>query len=125
MGSSPSPAPPVSPMPDRVPVSVVCVFNDAHVRERCLDRSIDLLRVEAPDVDYIPVDNVHGQFASAGRALNEGARQARHEVVVFAHQDVFLHSLVALERAAALLVTDARLGMLGAGVIKVRVDVLR
>lgn len=98
----------------RVPVSIVCVYNDPVVRERCLDRSIEVLREEAPEVEYIPVDNTAHAFPTAGAALNHGASQARHDVVVFAHQDVYLHSLVALERAASILTAQSGFGMLGA-----------
>lgn len=98
----------------RVPVSIVCVFNDPVVRDRCLDRSIDVLREEAPEVEYIPVDNTAHAFPTAGAALNHGAAQARNDVVVFVHQDVYLHSLVALELAAATLIADSGFGMLGA-----------
>lgn len=98
----------------RTPVSIVCVFNDAHVRSACLDRSIRAGLAHAPQTEYLPVDNTDGRFRSAGAALNDGARRARHDVVVFVHQDVYLHSLVALERAAAALQDDPRTGMVGA-----------
>jgi hypothetical protein len=39
---------------------------------------------------------------------------ARHPVVVFVHQDVYLHSLRALEVAAALLLADPAVGVVGA-----------
>ena len=51
-------------------------------------------------MDYVPVSNCDGVFASAGAALNHGAAQCRHDYIVFAHQDVYLHSLAALEEAA-------------------------
>ena len=35
----------------RVPISIICVFNDPGVRRRCLDRSIDEHRDEAT-VEY-------------------------------------------------------------------------
>lgn len=98
----------------RAPVSVVCVFNDPEVRATCLDRSIEAGLADAPETEYLPVDNTQGQFASAGAALNDGARRARHEVVVFVHQDVYLHSLPALERAAADLLADPSVGLVGA-----------
>jgi hypothetical protein len=101
-------------MPRREPVSIVTVFNDAEVRQACLDRSIEAHRHEAPDVDYVPVDNTEGQFRSAGAALNHGARQARHDYLVFVHQDVYLHSLDALEEAAGMLAEDESIAMLGA-----------
>ena len=98
----------------REPVSIVCVFNAPEVRRDCLDRSIAALRHEVEDVDYIPVDNTASAFRSAGSALNHGARLARHEYVVFVHQDVYLHSLAALELAAGILATDSRFGVVGA-----------
>ncbi|WP_372593641.1 glycosyltransferase [Actinotalea sp.] len=100
--------------PRRTPVSIVCVFNDPEVRVSCLDRSIRAGLDEAPDTEYIPVDNTSGQYASAGAALNAGARRARHGVVVLVHQDVYLHSLAALERAAGALEDDPSTGLVGA-----------
>lgn len=98
----------------RQPVSIVTVFNDREMRRSCLDRSIEAHRRDALDVDFVPVDNVGGRFSSAGAALNHGASLARHEHVVFVHQDVFLHSLRALEEAAGLLTRDPAIGLLGA-----------
>ncbi len=96
-----------------VPLSIICVFNDPNVRSRCLDRSIEEHLHEAP-VEYLPIDNVDGSFATAGAALNHGASLARHDTLVFVHQDVYLHSLRALEAAARVLAEDDRIGLLGA-----------
>jgi O-antigen/teichoic acid export membrane protein len=100
--------------PPRMPVSIVCVANDPAVREHCLDRSIAALRHEAPETEYVPIDNTGSKYDSAGAALNEGARRARHDYVVFVHQDVFLHSLRALEESAGALANDPSIGILGA-----------
>ena len=100
--------------PRRERVSIVTVFNDAAVRQGCLDRSIEAHRDEVADVDYVPVDNTERRFGSAGAALNHGAREARHEYLVFVHQDVYLHSLKALEEAAGMLAEDQTIGLLGA-----------
>ena len=97
----------------QIPVSIICVFNDPDVRRRCLDRSIDEHRDEAP-VEYLPIDNVDGSFVSAGAALNHGASLASSDYLVFVHQDVYLHSLSALEAAAAKLADDEHIGLLGA-----------
>jgi hypothetical protein len=94
-------------------VSIVCVFNDVAVRKRCLDRSIEALEAEAADVEYLPIDNVTGSYPSAGAALNHGISQVGNDVVVFVHQDVFLHSLTALKEAAALM-EPGGFGVLGA-----------
>lgn len=98
----------------REPVSIICVFNDPEVRRHCLDRSIEQLRAEAIDIDYVPVDNVDSAFDSAGAALNHGATLARNDYFVFVHQDVYLHSVRALEQAAGLLADDGSLGLIGA-----------
>jgi hypothetical protein len=97
----------------RSPVSIICVANDTAVRERTLDRSIADHLHEAPDTEYLPIDNSTGAFASAGQALNHGASAARHDTVVFVHQDVYLHSLRALEEAASMLAQRPDIGMHG------------
>ncbi|NYE35518.1 hypothetical protein F4692_000622 [Nocardioides cavernae] len=92
-------------------LTIACVYNDVEVRRHCLDRSI-VAAAAGVDVQYIPVDNTTGQFASAGAALNHAAQQAEHDVVVFAHQDVYLHDLTRLEAAASAL-DDPSWGVLG------------
>ena len=98
----------------RARVSVVCVFNDPAVLESCLRRSIHGGRDAAPHTELIAVDNRHHKFATAGAALNSGARSARNEVIAFVHQDVYLHSLPALEVAAANLLESPGIGLVGA-----------
>ena len=90
------------------------MFNDAPVREHCLDSSIERHRSEVEDLDYVQVDNRYGTFPSAGAAFNFGASRARHDHLVFVHQDVVLHSLAALERAAASLDAHHGIGLAGA-----------
>ena len=90
------------------------MFNDAQVREQCLDSSIERHRSEVDNLDYVQVDNRDGGFASAGAAFNFGAARARHDHLVFVHQDVVLHSLAALEHAAAALDADHGIGLAGA-----------
>lgn len=93
-------------------ISVVCVFNDPEVRRECLDRSLADYHGEV-EVDYIPVDNTRHDFSSAGAALNHGAALARYDVVVFVHQDVYLHSIDRIAAVGAELYGD-RWGLLGA-----------
>ena len=90
------------------------MFNDVQVREQCLDSSIERHRSEVDNLDYVQVDNRDGAFPSAGAAFNFGAARARHDHLVFVHQDVVLHSLAALERAAAALDSDHGIGLAGA-----------
>src|SRR6266478_3677702 len=96
-------------------VSIVCVYNDLTVRQGCLDRSIEGMSDEASGVEYLPIDNVNSTYPSAGAALNHGASMARNDVVVFVHQDVFLHALTALKEAAGQFQDPAAgFGLLGA-----------
>jgi hypothetical protein len=94
-------------------VSVVCVYNDLTVRQQCLDRSMQGLSDEAADVEYLPIDNVDSTYSSAGAALNHGTSLAKNDIVVFVHQDVFLHSLTALKEAAGQMAAGG-FGLLGA-----------
>jgi len=96
------------------PVSIICVYNNPQVLQGCLQRSVDALIAEAPQTELIAVDNTAHAFASAGAALNHGAGLAAHDYLVFAHQDVYLHSLTALEQAAGLLAEHPEIGILGA-----------
>lgn len=98
----------------RAPISIVCVFNDRDVLESCLSRSVSAGRADAPQTEFLPVDNRNGEFPTAGAALNHGARLAHNEVIVFVHQDVVLHSLAELERAAGILMDDLEIGVIGA-----------
>lgn len=94
-------------------LTIACVYNDVEVRLHCLDRSLRAAEAAGSvDVQYLPVDNTGHRFPSAGAALNHAARQARHDVVVFVHQDVFLHDLDRLARAADAL-ADPAWGLLG------------
>lgn len=94
-------------------VSIVCVYNDLAVRQQCLDRSIQALSNEASDVEYLPIENVNGIYPSAGAALNHGVSLAANDVIIFVHQDVFIHSLTALKRAAGQMHAGG-FGLLGA-----------
>lgn len=90
------------------------MFNDARVLQQCLASSIERHRSEVHDLDCVFLDNRDGAFPTAGAAFNAGARRARHDYLVFVHQDVVLHSLAALERAALALEADHRIGLAGA-----------
>lgn len=94
-------------------VSLVCVFNDPAVREQCLDRSV--AGADPDRIELVAVDNTEQRFTTAGAALNHGARLARHDVVCFVHQDVYLHSTSRLLEVADMLRDGAGgWGLLGA-----------
>ncbi len=98
----------------RIPVSIVCVYNDPDVLESCLARSVRSSPDRLDATELLAIDNRSGDFTTAGGALNHGARESRNEVVVFVHQDVYLHSLPELERAAAELLHSEDIGLMGA-----------
>jgi hypothetical protein len=90
----------------REPVSIICVFNDPEVRQRRLDRSIEEHRDEA-SLEYLPIDNVDGSFATAGAALNHGASLARHEHLAFVLRH---HEVLASDRSTPLRVVNLERG---------------
>ena len=98
----------------RRPISIVCVYNDAVMLEGCLSASFNADTGRLPESELITVDNIGHAFATAGQALMHGAGGARNQVVAFAHQDVFLHSVASVEHAAAVLNERADVGVLGA-----------
>lgn len=93
-------------------LSIACVYNDPVVRRHCLDRSLEAY--DGPvEVELLPVDNTEHTYTSAGAALNHAVRQARHDIVVMVHQDVYLHDVDRLAACARAL-ADERWGVLGA-----------
>ena len=93
-------------------ISIVCVFNNPKVGQDCLDRSSARTQVRSISTTLRWTIEVH-TFTSAGAALNHGARQARHELVAFAHQDVYLHSIDRLAIAGSAFL-GGTWGLLGA-----------
>ncbi len=98
----------------RVPVSIVCVSNSSQVLNDCLIKSVSVHQTTAPETELIVVPNSHNEFSTAGAALNHGVSLARNSVCAFVHQDVYLHSLVKLEEAAAASISDRSVGLVGA-----------
>ena len=65
-------------------ISVVCAVNDREVL--CKNLLLSPLLGNTESCEFIEVTG----HLSAGTAYNEGIRRARHDILVFAHQDVFL-----------------------------------
>jgi len=89
--------------------SLVVAVNDESVLARTL--------LASPAIDSRCQLILQRGFVCAGKAYNSGLAMAQHEVVVFAHQDVYLPEgwLQDLERALAQLAEyDANWGVLGA-----------
>jgi hypothetical protein len=80
--------------------SVICVFNNAELLERSLLAS---LRSQTVSYEWIPIDNTRGRYTSAAEALNQGARLATQDWLLFAHQDVVLLTNEWLQNAERIL----------------------
>jgi len=91
-------------------ISVVCVYNNEEGLRQHLLRS---LANQTAKFDLIRVDNTRGQFKSACKALNHGARKAKGQYLMFVHQDVVLYSRFWLEDVEKILDNISFLGVGG------------
>lgn len=66
-------------------ISVICVYNNLNTYKNSLVKSIQNQDVI---IDLIGIDNTKNAFSSAAKALNYGAKQAKSDLLVFAHQDI-------------------------------------
>lgn len=97
---------------DRQPgFSVICAYNDAAKLNKHLLPSIAKQRACASEV--ILLDNRERQPAHAAPALNEAARGARFDYLLFAHQDISLVSPSWLANARTWLANLPNLGAAG------------
>ncbi len=76
--------------------SIICAYNDREKLERMLIAS---LRDQTAPHELLLIDNCSGHFRNPAAILNETARGARFEYLMFAHQDVVLGSPRWLEEA--------------------------
>ena len=91
-------------------ITVVCVYNNKQTVEHYL---LKTLEQQAGNHQLVLIDNTRGQFSSAARALNEGARQAKGEYIMFVHQDVDLDSSTWLNDAERILDSLGSFGVAG------------
>lgn len=91
-------------------ISVVVVYNDLAQFDRLLRPS---LARQSATHEVLALDNRERRFASAAAALNEGARRASGDYILFVHQDVRFESTSWLADAEQLLRTLPDLGIAG------------
>jgi hypothetical protein len=70
-------------------ISIICAYNNA---EKLNDYLIQSLKNQTGSFELLSIDNTEGQFKSAARILNETAKKAKYEYLMFVHQDVALVS---------------------------------
>jgi glycosyltransferase involved in cell wall biosynthesis len=75
--------------------SVLCVYNN---RQKFNDYLVTSLNRQTIPFELIAIDNTTGKFNSAAPLLNEAAKNAKYDYLMFAHQDVSLDSPKWLER---------------------------
>ena len=66
-------------------ISIVCVFDNRETLEAHL---LSNLSEQTVEYELILQDDAASDYGCAARALNEGAKQASGDLLVFAHQDV-------------------------------------
>ncbi len=79
-----------------IAISVVICYTNTEQ----LDEAVKYLKLQSifPSTELVLLDNREKRFVSASSALNYGAEQAKGEVVVFMHQDVYLWDDKLLEK---------------------------
>lgn len=90
--------------------SVICVYNDQNKLDNYLIKS---LKQQTAPFELITIDNTTGNHCSAAPLLNEAARKARHNYLMFVHQDVELLSANWLTSARNNMKSLYRLGAVG------------
>ena len=90
--------------------SVICVYNN---RQKLNDYLITSLNQQDFPFESFMIDNTANNIESAARILNETARKARYEYLIFVHQDVTLYSHTWLADAYKDLGTLQHLGSAG------------
>ncbi len=92
-------------------ISVICAYNN---REKLDQYLIDSLNRQDSPFELLIIDNTQGRYPSAAEILNETARKARYDYLMFVHQDVTLLSGTWLADAQRSLRHLRRLGAAGA-----------
>ena len=69
--------------------SIICVYNNRDKLDHFLLKSLE---GQSATFEFIGIDNQAGKFASAPQVLNEAAKGAKFDHLMFVHQDVALSS---------------------------------
>lgn len=77
--------------------SIICVYNNITALE---DKLLYSLKKNNVECELVLIDNTNNQFPSAASALNYGANQAKNDVLIFAHQDIYIKSPNEIETMA-------------------------
>jgi hypothetical protein len=90
--------------------SIICVYNDEKKLNKYLIKSLEQQTIP---YELIAIDNTTGIYRSAAPLLNEAAKKAKHDYLMFVHQDVALYSRDWLAKACRDINILHRLGAAG------------
>jgi GT2 family glycosyltransferase len=91
-------------------ISIICAYNNL---KKLNDYLIQSLNKQNAPFELLTIDNAGGDFTSAARILNEAAKKAKYEYLMFVHQDVALDSNTWLANVQTDLGSLYRLGAAG------------
>ena len=94
-------------------ISVICCSNNQEVYKTMLLAS---LQNQNASFEIVLIDNTKNKYSSAASALNDGARKASGEYLVFAHQDITFQDINFLSNITYYI--DRTSGIIGVAGIK-------
>jgi hypothetical protein len=75
-------------------LSIICVYDNKDILEKCL---LNSLRIQSNEYELILLNNTTGEFNSAAKALNFGGKKSKGKYLMFIHQDFMFDSTTWLE----------------------------
>lgn len=91
-------------------ISVICIYNNAEMLDNYLMKSLKRQNVS---YEFIGIDNRANAYGSAASGLNDGAKRAKGEYMMFVHQDIAIPPGDWLEQVERKLDTLSDLGIAG------------
>ena len=78
-------------------ITVICVYNNEEIYLSQLKKTLDHQNCE---FELKAIDNRYKKFSSASAALNDAARNSKGDILIFAHQDIYLKNKNVIEEFA-------------------------
>jgi len=91
-------------------ISIICVYNNKRTLDEVL---LESLKSQTIKSELILLDNTSGRFKSAAEALNFGGKKATGDILVFIHQDMWIHDSNWVERVEEYVYALPDLGVAG------------
>ncbi|NYB51989.1 MAG: family 2 glycosyl transferase [Methanobacteriaceae archaeon] len=91
-------------------ISIITVYNNRTLLEKCLLKSLDS---QTANYELVLLDNKHKNFNSAAEALNYGGNKSKGDYLMFIHQDYDLESDTWLADAEEIIKNLENVGIVG------------